>query len=114
MISSVSSSLSGMQAAFRMIDLSAHNTANINTDGFKRQRLTLSEAANGGVTTTVDTTTEPGASYLSWNGTIVEGSNVDMAEEAVNQIIARHYLSANIAAFKTSAEMYESILDIIA
>ncbi len=114
MISAFSSSLSGMRAAFQMLDVSANNTANINTDGFKRQRLNLSEAASGGVTTAVETTTDPGAPYLSWDGTVVEGSNVDIAEEAVNQIIARRYLSANIAALKTADEMYESILDIIA
>ncbi len=114
MISSFSSSISGMQAAFKMLDVSAHNTANINTDGFKRQRINLTENAIGGVTSTVETSTDPGPSYLSGNGTVVEGSNADIGEEIVNQMIAQRYLSANIASLKTADEMYGSLLDIIA
>ncbi len=46
---SFSSSVSCIQAAFAMLNVSAHNTANLNTDGFKKQLVNLSEDSTGGV-----------------------------------------------------------------
>jgi len=46
---SFSSSVFGIQAAFHIMSVSAHNTANINTDGYKKQRVSLSEGNHGGV-----------------------------------------------------------------
>ncbi len=114
MISAFGSSISGMNAAFRMIDVSAHNTANVNTDEFKAQRVTFSENKNGGVSTDIDTNDNPGAYYLAENGTIAESSNVNIAEEILTQIIARNTMDANVAAFKTAEEMHQSVLDILA
>jgi flagellar basal-body rod protein FlgC len=114
MISALSSSISGMKAAFKMLDVSAHNTANLNTDGFKGQRVNLTENAVGGVNATVETSTNPGPLYLAGNGTITEGSNTDLATEIVNRMLATHYLSANMATLKTIDEMQNTLLDIIA
>lgn len=111
MLSSIFSSVSGIRAAFKMLDVSAHNTANMDTDGFKRQTATLQETGEGGVVVTIGRDTSSGRLYRS-NGTLVEASNVNYADEAVSQIITRHYLSANIAAFKTADEMEKSLLDI--
>ncbi len=114
MISALSSSISGMKAAFKMLDVSAHNTANLNTNGFKGQRVNLTENAVGGVSSTVETSTNPGPLYLAGNGTVTEGSNTDLATEIVNRMLATHYLSANIATLKTIDEMQNTLLDIIA
>jgi flagellar basal-body rod protein FlgC len=114
MISAFGSSISGMNAAFKMMDVSAHNTANVNTDEFKAQRVTFSENKSGGVSTNVDTDDSTGAYYLAENGTIAESSNVNIAEEILNQIIARNTMDANVAAFKTADEMAQSLLDILA
>ncbi len=114
MISAFSSSISGIKAAFKMLDVSAHNTANLNTDGFKGQKVNLTENAVGGVNSTVETSTNPGPQYLAGDGSVTEGSNTNLAEETVNKMLASHYLSANIAALKTSDEMQDSLLDIIA
>ncbi len=46
---SFNSSVSGTQASFAMINVSAHNTSNLNTDGFKIQLVNLNEDSNGGV-----------------------------------------------------------------
>jgi flagellar basal-body rod protein FlgC len=114
MIHGLGSSISGMRAASTKLDVSAHNTANISTDGFKKQRVNLSEAKNGGVTTSIETINDPGPSYFSPGGAIVEASNVDLVEELVDQRIASHAFKANAAAFKTADEMQESLLDILA
>ena len=114
MITGLSSAISGMQAAYTKINASAHNTANISTDGFKKQRVLLSEARNGGVTTSIETVDDPGPSYLSQSGAVVEASNVDLLEEVVDQITAKHAFKANAAVYKTSYEMQDSILDILA
>lgn len=114
MISPYSSALSGIRAAFTMLDVSAHNTANINTDGFKKQKAILSEAPGGGVAASVERVNSSGPSYLDPSGKFIEASNVDYADEAVFQLSARRFMSVNIAALKTADEMQKSLLDIFA
>ncbi len=97
-----------------MLDASAHNTANINTNGFKKHTVVLSEAQGGGVTAKVNKTTSAGPLYLDAYGNVFEASNADYGEEAVNQMIARHTLSANIAVFKTVDEMQKTLVDLFA
>ncbi|MDP2690396.1 MAG: hypothetical protein Q8P48_09855 [Deltaproteobacteria bacterium] len=111
MISSIGSSLSGIRAAFRLIDASAHNTANVNTDGFKGHTVRLSEAKGGGVAAIAGTSTAPGPLYMDSYGNINEASNTSLADEAGSIIIARHMLRANLAALKTAEEMEKSVID---
>lgn len=94
-----------------MMDISAHNTANMDTDGFKRQTIKLDEGTEGGVVVTLGEDKTSGGLYQS-NGKFVESSNVNYADEAVSQMSAKHFLSANIAAFKTAEEMEKSLIDI--
>lgn len=111
MLSSLSSAVSGIKAAFKMLDVSAHNTANMDTDGFKRQTVKLNEGSDGGVVVTLGKDTSAGGLYQS-NGKLTEASNVNYADEAVTRIVSKHYLSANIIALKTADEMTKSLLDI--
>ncbi len=111
---SFSSSVSGVQAGFAMLNVSAHNTANLNTDGFKKQVVNLSENSTGGVSVDISQSTEPGPLYTNSNGDIVEASNVDYLDEVVEQIKAKYLLSANIAAIQRTDEAFQSILDIMA
>jgi flagellar basal-body rod protein FlgC len=111
---SFSSSVSGVQAAFAMLNVSAHNTANLNTDGFKKQVVNPSEDSTGGVVADISQSTEAGPLYRNSNGDIVEASNVNYFEEAVEQIKAKHLLSANIAAIHRTDEAFDSLMDIMA
>lgn len=111
---SFSSSVYGIQAAFSVLSVSAHNTANINTDGFKKQRTSLSEGHTGGITLKREESTESGPLYQNADGTMVEASNVDFSEEIIKQISAKHLFSANVAALKTSHEVQKSLLNILA
>lgn len=114
MISSINSSLSGMQAAFKLQDNSANNVANIQSNGFKKDVSQVVENANGGVIVSLSRDSSPGPAYEASSGQEVEGSNVDLSQEMTAQISNKQMLSVNIAAFKTTDEMQKSILDIIA
>jgi len=113
MISSVNSSVSALHAADRMLEVSAHNVANANTDGFKSSVASAQEDINGGVKVTISQNTRPGTVYNTGDGKLAESSNTDYAREAVDQISARAMFAANVASLKTYGEMYKSIIDII-
>jgi len=91
-------SLSGLNAAQSSLDVSAHNVANLATDGFHRQRAIQSSAPAGGVTTTVVRAAEP--------GTALESDMVDMLQ-------AKGSFLANLAVFRTSDRMMGSLLDVV-
>ncbi|MEE8328121.1 MAG: hypothetical protein V3R32_04945 [Nitrosomonadaceae bacterium] len=110
---SFSSSVSGIQAAIKTLDISAHNTANINTDGYKKQLVNLKDNHSGGVVANVTKSTEPGALYKNGTGKMVESSNVNYTNEALAQINARFLLSVNLATIKRTDDAIGSLIDII-
>jgi len=92
-------SLSGLTAAQSSLDVSAHNIANLATDGFHRQRALPSSAPEGGgVTTTVVRAAAPGDA--------LESDMVDMLQ-------AKGSFLANLAVFRTSDRMMGSLLDAV-
>jgi flagellar basal-body rod protein FlgC len=114
MISAIHTALSGLTAFAKQIEVVAHNVANVNTDGFKNSRTELIEVESGGVLPVVQKDDSAGPSVLKDSGygpTQVELSNVDLGEEAVNQIIAQRGLEANLRTLKTADTMLGSILD---
>lgn len=111
---SFNTSVSGVRAALDVLGVSAHNIANVNTDGFKKQEVVLREGHNGGVDAAISESSEPGSSYQNEDGEIVEASNVDLPDEIADQLSAKHLLSANLAVIKRTDEAYESLMDIIA
>ncbi len=106
---SFTSSISGIRAATDMLITSAHNIANINTDGYKKQHVNLSGDHGSGVIVDITESTETGTLYKSRRGGMVETSNVNYIEEVVTQIKARHLLSANAAAIKYTDKAQETI-----
>ncbi|TVM04034.1 MAG: hypothetical protein CV087_02245 [Candidatus Brocadia sp. WS118] len=97
-----------------MLSVLAHNVANMNTDGFKKQRAGLSEDNHGRVAVNITEGADPGPLYQHANGAIVEASNVDINEEILRQISAKHLFSANAVALKTSVETQKGLLDFLA
>ena len=115
MISAVSASLSGLSAQQRKVETTAHNVANVETDGFEKTRLTLEEGPQGGVTSRVETVTTPGplALELTAEGErLVERSNVDLTEEIPSLVLARRAYEADVKVIQTEDEMVGSLLDI--
>lgn len=113
MISSVNSSISALHAAERLLEVSAHNVANANTDGYKSSVASVNEDEHGGVKVTVSKSAQPGTEYDRGDGVVVESSNVNYATEAVNQISARAMYAANVASLRTYEETYETLIDLM-
>lgn len=96
-MSSISAiSLSGMQAAQAVLGLSAHNIANLATDGFRRQQVTQSATQGGGVSTSLSQVDEVGNS---------------LEADVVSQLVARNSFLANLVVFKASDRMMSALLD---
>lgn len=115
MIGAIYSALSGLTAFSTQIDVTAHNVANVNTNGFKKSRTELVAAETGGVLPVIQKNQSAGPFILNNTGygpAQLELSNVDLGEEAVNQILAQRGFEANISTLKTVDDMLGTILDI--
>ena len=116
MITGIHSTLSALRAFGDKIGVAAHNVANVETEGFKKQRAILSEQAEQGVQVDIEQVDTPGPLIPSVeNGqTIVrEGSNVDLAEEIPQAMLVRRYYEANLRLLETQDEMVGSLVDIL-
>ena len=110
----ITNSLSGIQSEQKRVDVSAHNSANQNTDGFEKQRVASREAAAGGVETRVDSvalTEEAMARSAQLSGS---QNDVDPSEEAVSRIQARESLKSNVKAIRAQDQMQKGLLDELA
>lgn len=88
--------LSGMHAAQTQLDTTAHNVANLATDGFKRQETVQTEQPGGGVSASVRR---------------AETAGNALETDVVTQLQAKHAFMANLAVFKTSNKMAGALLD---
>lgn len=113
MISAIHSSLSGIDTSLKRIKISVHNIANLSSNGFKKDTLLQGERGTGGVVVHIEKSLNPSPQIPSPDGTIVEGSNVDLSEEVVDQIISKAALDANLAALTSVLEAEQSLIDII-
>jgi flagellar basal-body rod protein FlgC len=115
MIGAIHSALSGLTAFSRQIEVTAHNVANVNTDGFKKSHTEFVSVETGGVLPVVRKDDSPGPTVLRDSGygpTHLELSNVDLGEETINQIIGQRGFEASLQTIKTADDMLGSILDI--
>ncbi|MCH8040870.1 MAG: flagellar biosynthesis protein FlgC [Nitrospinae bacterium] len=116
MIGAIYTSLSGLAAAQTKIVTAAHNTANANTDGFKKQRVVFQETQPQGVEATVERVNTPGPVFFKETeaGSLaVELSNVDLGEEAINLMLGKRLYEANLNVLKTQNRLLGSLLDIV-
>lgn len=97
----VSNNVSSIQAHQTMLNTSANNVANVNTDGFKPSdtRITEDQESVRAYNTKSDD-----------NGSVK--SQTDLAKEIPDQITAQNATSANVSVIKTQDEMFGSLLDI--
>ncbi|BEU98576.1 flagellar basal body protein [Acidovorax sp. DW039] len=88
---------SGLQAAQLRLDSAAHNVANLNTPGFRRQTVEQTEAPGGaGVQASVRRES-------------VEGPALE--KDVVEQMSATYAFKANIQVIKTEDQMMGSLLN---
>lgn len=115
MLGAIHSALSGLTAFSTQIDVTAHNVANVNTNGFKKSRTEFVAVETGGVLPVIQKDESAGPTILNDTGygpAQLELSNVDLREEVVNQIIGQRGFEANLQALKTADDMLGLILDI--
>ena len=115
MIGAIHSALSGLTAFSTQIDVTAHNVANVNTNGFKKSRTEFVAVETGGVLPVIQKDESAGPAILNDTGygpAQLELSNVDLGEEALNQIIGQRWFEASLQALKTADDMLGLILDI--
>lgn len=93
-------SLSGMNAAQTRLQVSAHNIANLNTQGFTRQEVTQSTADGGGTLATVRSS--------------ANGAGNSLETDMVQQLGAKNTYLANLSVFKANNAMLGTLLDISA
>jgi len=97
----ISNNISSMRAHQSMLNNSANNVANINTDGF----IPTNSKISGG-----ESYVRAENSKADNNGS--NKSQTDLASEITNQIVAQDATSVNVTAVKTQDEMLGSLLDI--
>jgi flagellar basal-body rod protein FlgC len=106
--------LTGLKAFDIKLDVNANNIANVNTNNFKKSCVEMQEAQNGGVEVTISKIDSPGLEIdpNPRTGEPQQQSNVNVAEEFVDQMVARYAYEANILTIKTAEEMQKELLDI--
>ena len=117
MLSGIYSGVSALNAIQTRTQSTANNTANVNSDGFKKTRVTLLEAdtGGGGVSANVQRVETPGPLVYEptqQGDTLVEKSNVELSEELPQMMIDRRAYQANIKTIQAQDEMLGSLLDI--
>jgi flagellar basal-body rod protein FlgC len=133
MSSALSIAASGMAAASLRLDVSAANVANALSTGplptaagsnaasspkaYVPQRVEQVALAGGGTAATVQPVSpssvpryDPSAPYADPNG-LVAAPNVDLANEAVQQILALYTFAANAAVVRAVEKLNKALLD---
>jgi flagellar basal-body rod protein FlgC len=96
-------SLSGMQAQQTRAAATANNVANALTPRYDRLETRFSSEESGGVRASV---TPSGTDTLS------DGSNVDLAQEALSLIESEIAFKANASVWETGADMWDVLMSI--
>ena len=91
--------LSGLHAASSRLKTAAHNIANAQTAGFRRQLVQQTAQAEGGVTVSIGRAAEAGDALI---------------EDVVAQMAATHAFEANVLTLKAQDRLFGSLLDVTA
>lgn len=111
MLTAIHTALSGLAAYAKHVEVIAHNVANSNTDKFKGSHTEFVSVETGGVLPVVRNDDPIVLSDRGDGPSRVELSNVDLAEETVNLILAQRGFNANLNTLKTADDMLGTILD---
>jgi flagellar hook protein FlgE len=97
----ISSNISSIQSHQTLLNNSAHNIANVNTDGFVPNSTNITNSGKSVIANTRQSDD---------NGSL--RSQTDLAKEIPNQIIAQDVTAFNVTAIKAQDEVLGSLLDI--
>ena len=113
---SIQSTLSAITAFGKKMAVTANNIANVESEGFKKSTAKLVEGPVNNVEVEIEQPDIPGPVVVDGaDGQLAERemSNVDLAEEIPQTIVAQRGYEANLATLRTQDEMLKSIIDII-
>jgi flagellar basal body rod protein FlgC len=100
MSSLASIALSGMSAASMRLHAAAHNIANAQTPGFRRQVVQPTAQPEGGVVVSI--------------GSLPAGAGDALIEDVVAQKAATYAFKANVLTLKAQDRLLGSLLDVMA
>ncbi|MCE5282111.1 MAG: flagellar basal body protein [Deltaproteobacteria bacterium] len=105
--------MTALRALDKKMEVTANNTANVNTDGFKASRVETQEAYPEGVKVTISQTETPGTPLPVTEGSeTAESSNVSLEEQMLELVTTPQMYNANLEVVKSEDEMLGSLLDI--
>jgi flagellar basal-body rod protein FlgC len=110
-MNSVSSiAMSGMLAAERRLEVSAHNIANIGTaqDGMQGDAGSAFRALRA------DQVETPGGGTVVNVSMLPDNTQMDFATEAVQLLVARYTFAANVEVMRSSAQLQRVLIDTFA
>jgi len=97
MENSINSSLTGIRAYEIMINNTANNVANVNTEGYRPLSTTLQDSSTGGVSATTARSTQ--------------ADRVDLSKEAVDRVTADAGFNANLTVLKKTLDTQKTVID---
>ena len=97
----ISNNISSIQAHQAMLNTTANNVANVNTDGYVPTDTRITDNGNSVSAYNVK---------ASDNGSVT--SQTDLAKEIPDEIIAQDAVGVNVAAIKAQDQMFGTLLDI--
>jgi flagellar basal body rod protein FlgG len=116
MIPFISSNLSALRALGKKLSVIANNVANIESEGFKKSRAVLVEDPKNHVSVDISRVDTPGHLIdVEQEGKMVqkEMSNVDLAQEIPQSLLAKGFYRANLKVVKQADELLGTLLDIL-
>jgi len=113
MINMIGSTLAGLSVHAKKINTAAHNVANVNTDEYKKDRVTIHANESGQPQANITKVNTPGYRIQGPDGEI-ETSNVDLAEEMVNLQAGKIGYQANLKVLEAEDDVWDSVLDLLA
>ena len=113
---SLNSNISAIMAFGRKMAVHADNVANINSNGFKKNRAILKEGPDRNVTVDIeriDPSARPVPEISKDEVVQNESSDVDLATEVTEMMITQNGYQANSAFIKNQEELIGTILDLL-
>ena len=94
--------VSSIQAHQTVLNNSANNVANVNTERYVPRESTIDSPAEGSIRANTQSATDNGSTT----------SQTDLSRELTDQVVVERSVEANAQAIRTQDQMYGSLLDI--
>ena len=115
MMTNLSIPRSGLRASEAKLSTSAHNTANLTTDAFARQRVTQVEASTGaGTRSRVDTVQLSPEALRRAEHLPGPQNNVRVVSQTIDRISAQRAFETNVRVAQAQNRLSQTLIDITA